>query len=156
MKNTSSINNKKASPLVNAAIVAILLFTALPIALFGIIQILPPLSDAPAKTATVEDDATAKRSAAAERRAERREARKAKELAAAKARTENTMVTFDPGFDMGNFGMMPAPDMGNFGMMPMNMEFDGGGMPGPGFGGFGDFRGFGGFSDAGGFFGDQV
>ena len=152
MKNTSSINDKKNSPLVNAAIVAILLFTTLPIAMFGIVQIFPPLSDATAKTATLEDAAAAKRSAAAERRAERREARKEKKLAAAKAR-ENTMVTVDPGFDMGNFGMMPAPDMGNFSMIPMNLEFDGGGMPGPGFGGFG---GFGGFSDAGGFFGDQA
>ena len=153
--NASSINAKKSSPLVNAAIIAILLLTALPIAIFGIMQILPPLSDASAKN-VVEEDTARKRSSAAERRAERREARKAKGLAAA-PRMETAVVTVDPGFDMDvfdGFGMMAGDEMDAFGGFDGFDGFDG-------FGSFGmmpgdEMGGFGGFGDNGWFYGDQV
>ena len=120
MKKTTSINTKKAGPLMNLTIAAMLLFTALPIALFGIIQIFPPLTDTAAKTAAVED-VTSKRVSAAERRAERREARKAKkELAATNTRIETTVVT--PGFGNMDYGgirvKMTDPGMNGFLGMP--------------------------------------
>lgn len=120
MKKTTSIKTKKASPLMNLAIAAILLFTALPIALFGIVQIIPPLTDTAAKTTAVED-VTSKRVSAAQRRAERREARKAKkELAAANTRIETTVVT--PGFGNMDYGgirvKMTDPGMNGFLGMP--------------------------------------
>ena len=149
MKKTTSINTKKAGPLMNLTIAAILLFTALPIALFGIVQIIPPLHDAVAKTTM--EDVTPKRSSAAERSAARREARKAKtELAAANTHIETTVVTpgfgnmafggirvkmTDPGMDgflgMPGVGfeevrMIPDKDLHAFGFTPdppMNMEF---------------------------------
>lgn len=149
MKKTTSINTKKAGPLMNLTIAAILLFTALPIALFGIVQIIPPLHDAAAKTTM--EDVTPKRSSAAERSAARREARKAKtELAAANTHIETTVVTpgfgnmafggirvkmTDPGMDgflgMPGVGfeevrMIPDKDLHAFGFTPappMNMEF---------------------------------
>ena len=77
MNDTSNIKKQIASPLLNFAIAAVLLFTALPIALFGAMQIVPPISDATEKNEAVEDTAT-KRISTTERRARRKETREAK------------------------------------------------------------------------------
>ena len=68
MKSSSPSNPQKASPMMNLAIIIVLLLTALPIVLFALVQINPPSFGKPA--ATVQAD-TAKHSTAAERRAER-------------------------------------------------------------------------------------
>ena len=74
---TSNLSNtsktQKASPLVNLAIAAVLLLAALPVAVIGFIQIFPPISDANSKTEVIEEAKT--KTSAAERRAQRREAR---------------------------------------------------------------------------------
>ena len=128
MKSSSPSNPQKGSPLINLAIIIVLLLTALPIVLFALYQINPPSFGKPA--ATVQAD-TAKHSTAAERRAEREEARKETEAAAAAAAKNPAPVITTT--------TVPAP--GGFG--PGGM----GGFGGPGmeFGGPGGMGGFGGF-----------
>ena len=135
MKNVSNIKTQKSSPLVNIAIAAILLFTALPITLFCVAQVFPPLSNSATKTETVED-AASKRLSVAERRARRKEAREAKKSLAKNKNTPNKgespmlyhlrmeeryvnpyLLGYDiermfPGVDMNSFG--PGGDMGRF------------------------------------------
>ena len=152
--------------MVNIAIAAVLLFTVLPIALFGVVQVFPPLSNSATKTEAVED-AASKRISVAERRARRRDAREAKR---ALAKTKNTpnegespmlyhlrmeeryvnpgLVGYDiermfPGA-MDKFGFGPSSEApGGFGSgadVGFNPEFDGG--FGPGFGPGGDMGRF--------------
>ena len=107
----------------------------LPIGLLGFVQYLRAQPSAPGTTVlTAEADEVATELTAAERRALRREARKAKtEAAAAVTEPEVTVEVVNPGFN-GNgmqnadFGAMPTPVAGGFGMMPM-----------PPFGGFPGF-----------------
>ena len=77
---TSNLYNtskaQKAGPLVNVAIAAVLLLSALPVAVIGFLQIFPPISDASPKVETIEE--AKPKTSAAERRAQRREAREAK------------------------------------------------------------------------------
>ena len=84
---TSNISNtsknsktKKAGPMVNAVIASVLLLSALPVAVIGFLQIFPPISDASSKVETIKD--TKPKISAAERRAQRREAREAKKALA--------------------------------------------------------------------------
>ena len=174
MKTQTGLHEKKtepASPLLNAAIIAAVALAVLPAAIFGAVRILHIQSDTSAKTVEVEE-ATPKRSSAAERRARRLEARKAKEVKAQNNYPEITMEKVDPYYDgfgmdyeadmdfnygpgmmppayMGGPGMMPPAYMGGPGMMPPAYmgNFNGGGrMPGGEMGfnnGFG--RGRGGF-----------
>ena len=161
MNKSTSFHAQKtgsANPFLNAAIVAAVALTVLPAAIFGAVRILHSQDNTPAKTVEVEEK-TPKRSSAAERRAQRLEARKAKEAQAQNTYPEITMEKVDPyydGFGMdydagmefnNGFGMMPAPYMGGPGMMPPAYmgNFNGGGrMQGPAMGfdnGFGRGRG---------------
>ena len=117
MKSSSSANPQKASPLMNLAIIIVLLLTALPIVLFALYQINPPSFGKPAAKAVQAD--TAKHSTAAERRAEREEARKEAEAAtAAAAKNPAPIITtttvpapggaFGPGMDFGPGAMGPG------------------------------------------------
>ena len=130
MKNTTILKNtQKTAPRLNIAIVVILLLAALPAVIFGIIQALPPVLDTSVRNTTV--DETPKRISAAERRAQRREAREA----ARKAETAQNDYTVNT---------LPAPEMGGFGGFAPDMNGFGGGF-GPGMGGFApDMNGFGG------------
>jgi hypothetical protein len=107
----------------------------LPIGLFGFVQVLRAQPSVPRTTVlTAEADEAATKLTAAERRAQRKEARKAKtETIAVEPEPEVTVEVVNPGFngfDMQNadFGVMPTPFAGGFGMMPM-----------PPFGGFPGF-----------------
>ena len=107
----------------------------LPIGLFGFVQVLRAQPSVARTTVlTAEADEAAPELTAAERRAQRREARKAKtETVAVEPEPEVTVEVVNPGFngfDMQNadFGAMPTPFAGGFGMMPM-----------PPFGGFPGF-----------------
>ena len=160
-----------SNPFLNAAIVAAVALTVLPAAIFGAVRILHSQDNTSAKAVEIEEK-TPKRVSAAERRAQRLEARKAKEAQAQNTYPEITMEKVDPYYDgfemdydadmdfnngfgmmppayMGGPGMMPAPYMGGPGMMPPAYmgNFNGGGrMQGPAMGfdnGFG--RGRGGF-----------
>ena len=129
-----------ANPLLNAAIIAAVAFAILPAVLLGAARILHDKADTSAKTAEVEE-AKPKRASIAERRAQRLEARKAKEAKAANIYPEITLETVEPYYyddfgldydadmDFDGFGMMPAPYMGGPGMMPA-----------PYMGNFNDFR----------------
>ncbi len=160
----------KPGSLVNIAVIAALLLAAVPAVIFGIMQILPPL-DTSVKTAAV--DSAPHRSTAAERRAQRREAREAARKTQQTATVETYTVNTAPGFgsDMNGFGGGFAPDMNGFGFggfgggFAPDMNGFGGGF-GPGMNGFGggfgggfgpDMGGFGGgFGDIGEFPGDRV
>ena len=107
----------------------------LPIGLFGFVQVLRAQPRVARTTVlTAEADEAAPELTAAERRAQRREARKAKtETPATVTEPEVTVEVVNPGFngfDMQNadFGAMQTPFAGGFGMMPM-----------PPFGGFPGF-----------------
>ena len=115
MNTTTLKNTQKSSPLVNIAIIVILILAAVPAVIFGIVQVLPPMVDTSVKTATI--DETPKRSTAAERRAQRKEAREAARKTKQTATVETYTVNTAPGFgpDMGGFGGGFAPDMGAFG-----------------------------------------
>ena len=67
MKSSSPSNPQKTSPLMNLAIIVVLLLTALPIALFAFVQIYQPSFGS---ANTVSTDTAAKRPTAAERRAD--------------------------------------------------------------------------------------
>jgi len=121
----------------------------LPIGLFGFVQVLRAQPGVARTTAlTAEADEAAPELTAAERRAQRREARKAKtETVAVEPEPEVTVEVVNPGFNgfdtqNADFGAMPTPFAGGFGMMPMP--------PFGGFPGFGtmpttDANGFNGF-----------
>lgn len=139
--NPHAQKTEAANPLMKAAIIAAVSLAIFPVALFGAIRFVQSRANATANDFEVKE-ATSKRTSAAERRAQRLEARKAKE-AEAKAKTiypEITMETVEPYYDdfemdydagmefnrsammppayMGGPAMMPAPYMGGPGMMP--------------------------------------
>jgi hypothetical protein len=139
--NPTAQKNEAANPLMRAAILAAVSLAIFPAALFGAIRFVQSRADAAANEFEVKE-ASPKRTSVAERRAQRIEARKAKE-AEEKARAlypEITMEKVEPYYDgfemdydtdmefngpgmmppayMGGPGMMPAPYMGGPGMMP--------------------------------------
>ena len=142
MNKQTGLHEKKAdpaNPLLNAAILATVALTILPAAIFGAVRILHPQADASAKAVEVEET-TPKRSSVAERRAQRLEARKAKEAKAQTIYPEITMekvepyyddfgMDYDPSLEFNGFGMMPSPYMAAPGMMPApnRSNFNGGG-----------------------------
>ena len=129
-----------ANPFLNAAIIATVALAILPAAIFGAVRYFQSRTDASAKAVEVEET-TPKRTSVAERRAQRLEARKAKEEKAKTIYPEITLETVEPYYDdfgmdydadwefngggtmptpyMGGPGMMPAPYMGGPGMMPV-------------------------------------
>ena len=119
----------------------------LPIGILGAVQIIPAQASANKAVLAAEEDAATELTAA-ERRAQRKAAREAREeTKTAVAEPEVAVEVVNPGFngfDMQNadFGAMPTPFAGGFGMMPMP--------PFGGFPGFGampttDAEGFNGF-----------
>ena len=169
MKTTKTTNisdtskTQKASPLVNFAIAAVLLLAALPIAVLGIVQIFPPI-DASTKSEVIEE--AKPKISAAERRAQRREAREAKKALAKNNPNQgesvmqqhlrtvhNIMIPeegyevpgftgFGPGNDFDNMFPGTFPDtMNNFGFV-VSPGADMNGF-GPGFGPGSDMNGFG-------------
>ena len=136
-----------ANPLLNAAVIAAVALAILPIAIFGAAHYLQSRSGASAKAAEVEES-TPKRSSAAERRAQRLEARKAKKAQPQKTYPEISMETVEPyydefgvdydaGMEFDGFGMMPPAYMGGPVMMPSPyMGGPGMMMPGPNRGNF--------------------
>ena len=156
------------NPLITVATYVALFLTVLPIGIVGAVQFLP--AQAGTNKAVLETEEPAIELTAAERRAQRKAAREAREekTQPAVAEPEVTVEIANPGFngfDMRNadFGTMPTPFAGGFGMMPMPPF---GGFPGfgampttdaNGFPGFGatpttdatGFPGFGATQDAG-------
>ena len=136
---TYAQKTEQTNPFLNAAIIATVALAILPAAIFGAIRFVQARADAAAKDYKVKE-ATSKRSSVAERRAQRLEARKAKEAKAKEIYPEISMETVEPYYDgfgadydadmefnrfgmmppayMGGPGMMPAPYMGGPGMMP--------------------------------------
>ena len=172
MKNQTNPHAKKAepaNPLLNTAIIAAVALAIAPAVLFGTVRILQSRTEAAAKAYEVKE-ASPKRTSAAERRAQRLEARKAKEEKARTFYPEITMETVEPFYDdfgmdydadmefngldvmppayIGGPGMMPAPYLGGPGMMPapyMGNVNEFGRMPGAGRGfnsGFGRTRSY--------------
>ena len=121
----------------------------LPIGLFGFVQVLRAQPSVARTTVlTAEADEAAPELTAAERRAQRKAAREAREAKTetVAAEPEVTVEVVNPGFngfDMQNtdFGAMPTPFAGGFGMMPMPF----GGFPGFGTMPTTDANGFPGF-----------
>ena len=139
---TYAQKTEQTNPFLNAAIIATVALAILPAAIFGAIRFVQARADAAAKDYEVKE-ATSKRSSVAERRAQRLEARKAKEAKAKEIYPEISMDTVEPYYDgfgaeydadmefnrvgmmppayMGGPGMMRIPDRGNFnvaGRMP--------------------------------------
>ena len=165
MKKQTRPNVKKtesANPLMNAAVVAAVALAVLPAAIFGAVRYYQFQTAASAKAVEVEVSKP-KRSSIAERRAQRLEARKAKEAKAKNFYPEITLETVEPydyddfgmgyeadmdydGFDMmppaymGGPGMMPQAYMGGPGMMPPVYLLGGPGMMPVGRGNFNEFR----------------
>ena len=133
---TNAIGVAQATnPLITVATYVALFLTVLPIGLFGFVQVLRAQPRVARTTVlTAEADEAAPELTAAERRAQRREARKAKtETVAVEPEPEVTVEVVNPGFNgfdtqNADFGTMPTPFVGGFGMMPM-----------PPFGGFPGF-----------------
>ena len=143
---------EKTNPLMKAAILAAVVLSLFPAVIYGAIRFVQSRTDAATKDIEVKE-ATTKRPSIAERRAQRREARKAKEAQEKTIYPEISMETVEPyydgfgmepddgmlfnGFDMmppspvGVPGMMPPPYMGGYGMMPAPFR----GNYGDGFGG---------------------
>ena len=147
--NTSSKKMEPANPLLNAAIIATLALAIVPAAIFGAVHCVQSRADAAANGFEVKE-ADSKRSSAAERRAQRLEARKAKKAQPQKTYPEISMETVEPyydGFEMNydadmefdGFGMMPAPYMGGPVVMPNPYMGGPGMMAGPGRGNFNEF-----------------
>ena len=153
MKRQTAVYAKKAeqtNPLMNAALVAAVTLAIVPAAIFGAVRFVQSGADAAAKSFEVKE-ATAKRSSAAERRAQRLEARKAKEAQAKNIYPEITMekvepyydefgMDYDPDMEFDGFGMMPPAYMGGPGMMPAPYMAGPGMMPAPYMGNFNEFR----------------
>ena len=129
-------NTEKANPLLKAAILAAVVLALLPAAIYGTIRFVQSRTEAAAKSIEVKE-ATTKRSTVAERRAQRREARKAKEAQETTFYPEISMETIEPYYD--GFGMEPDADMNynGFGMMPPSPMGVPGMMPPPYMGGYG-------------------
>ena len=145
------INTQKTNAQTSPITVLVLICALLPVVLFVLTQVFPPMAVTPKNE--VKDETVSRRTSAAERRAERAEARKARqaEKAATAATTtaqynmppEPGMMAFppmEPGMDFGGF----APNMGFDNSMAMAPGFGGGMGPGMGFGG-GFGPGFGSF-----------
>ena len=154
------------NPLMNAAILATVALAILPVAIFGAIRFVQSGEEAATKDFEVKE-ATSKRPSVAERRAQRLEARKAKEAKAQNTYPEITMEKVDPyydGFEMdydggmefygggmmppayiGGPGMMPPAYMGGPGMMPPAYMGGPGMMPAPDRGNFNGNAGMPGF-----------
>ena len=139
MNKPANLPSKKpepANPILNAAIIGAVALAVLPAALFGAVRYVQSRTAVSVETVEVEET-TPKRMSVAERRAQRLEARKAKETKAQNTYPEITMEKVDPyydGFEMdydagmgfnngpgmmppaylGGPGMMPPPYMGNF------------------------------------------
>ena len=148
--NLHAQKTEPANPLLNAAIVAAVALAVLPVAIFGAVHVFHSQSDASAKAVEVEDPAP-KRSSIAERRAQRLEARKAKEAKAKEIHPEITMekvdayydgfgMDYDADMEFNGFGMMPPAYMGGPGMMPVPYMGGPGMMPAPYMGNFNEFR----------------
>jgi len=136
--NPRSEKTETANPFLNAAIIAAVALAVLPAAIFGAVRCFQSRADISAKAAEVEET-TPKRTSVAERRAQQREARKAKKAQSQKTYPEISMETVEPYYDgfemdydadmefngpgmmppayMGGPVMMPAPLMGGPGMM---------------------------------------
>ena len=141
---------KPANPLLNAAIIAAVALAIAPAVLFGAARILQSRTEAAANAFEVKE-ATPKRTSAAERRAQRLEARKAKEVKAKTIYPEITLETVEPYYgdfgmdyddnmEFNGFGTMPAPYMGGPGMMPAPYMGGPGMMPAPYLGNVNEFR----------------
>ena len=153
MKKQTSPNAQKTeatNPLMKTAIIAAVSLAIFPAALFGAIRFVQSRADAAANGFEVKE-VSSKRTSVAERRAQRLEARKAKEAKAQTLYPEITMETVEPyydDFDMGydadmefnGFGMMPPANMGGPGMMPAPYMGGPGMMPAPYMGNFNEFR----------------
>jgi len=137
------------NPFLNAAIVAAVALAILPAAIFGAVRRVQSRADTSAKDVEVEEPAP-KRTSVAERRAQRLEARKAKEAKEKIFYPEITMETVEPYYDdfgmdydaemdYEGFGMMPPPYMGGPGMMPAPYMAGPGMMPAPGRSNFNEF-----------------
>lgn len=141
---------EQTNPLLNAAIIAAVSLAILPVAIFGAARCFQSQDDAPAEMDEAEE-AAPKRSSVAERRAQRLEARKAKEAQAGEIHPVITMEKVDPYYDdfgmdfdadmeFDGFGMTPPPYMGGFGMTPPVYMGGPGMMPVPDRGGFNGWR----------------
>ena len=127
MNKQTSLHTQKtesANPFLNAAIVAAVALAILPAAIFGAVRCVQSRADASSNDVEVEEPAP-KRLSVAERRAQRLEARRAKEAKEKDFYPEITMETVEPyydGFgtdydadmDFDGFGMMPPAYMGSF------------------------------------------
>ena len=141
---------ERTNPLMNAAVAAVVSLAIVPAVLFGAIRFVQSRADHAAKSIEVKK-ASSKRSTAAERRARRLEARKAKEAKAEVFYPEITLETVEPYYDgfgteydagpyYNDFGMMPPAYMGAPVMMPPPYAGAPGMMP-PAYGGaFNGFR----------------
>ena len=121
------------NPLITVATYVAVFLTVLPIGILGAVQFLP--AQASANKAILEKEDPTIELTAAERRAQRRAAREAREEKnkTAVAEPEVTVEVVNPGFNGldtqdADFGTMATPFAGGFGMMPM-----------PPFGGFPGF-----------------
>ena len=148
--NPNAQKTEAANPLMKAAILAAVSLAIFPAALFGAIRFVQSRADAAAKEFEVKE-ATSKRTSVAERRAQRLEARKAKEAKAKTIYPEITMETVEPYYDsfemdydadmeFNGFGVMPPAYMGGPGMMPAPYMGGPGMMPVPYTGNFNEFR----------------
>ena len=131
MNQQTGTHAKKSEPsnsFLNAAIVATVAFAILPAAIFGAIRYSQNRAAASAKAVEAEET-TPKRTSIAERRAQRLEARRAKEAKAKEFYPEITLETVEPYYDgfeaeydadmeFNGFGMMPPAYMGGPVMMP--------------------------------------
>ena len=147
--NSSSKKTEPANPLLNAAIIATLALAIVPAAIFGAVRYVQSRADAAANGFEVKESTT-KRTSAAERRAQRLEARKAKKTQPPKTYPEISMETvesfydgfgmeYDADMEFDGFGMMPPAYMGGPVMMPPAYMGGPGMMPGPGRGNFDEF-----------------
>ena len=149
MKTQARPRAEKTEPknaFLNAAVVATIALAITPAAILGAIRCFQSRTDAPAKAVEIEESAP-DRVSVAERRAQRREARKEKEAKAQNIYPELSMETVEPYYDdfgmdydadmeFDEFGMMPPAYMGGPGMMPPAYMGGPGMMPVPNRGGF--------------------
>ena len=135
------INTQKSNTKTSPVTILVIIGAMLPVVLFILTQVFPPMNLAPKKEA--KDETISRRTSAAERRAERAEARKARQAEKA-ATTASTTVQYS----MPEPGMMAFPPMEpgmDFGAFPPNPGFDNSMAMAPGFGGgMGPGMGFGG------------
>ena len=146
---TRTCGTEPANPFLNAVIAAVVALAILPAAIFGAVRCVQSRSDASAIDVEVEEPAP-KRLSVAERRAQRLEARKAKEAKEKEFYPEITMETVEPYYDefdtdydaemeFNGFGMTPPAYIGGPGMMPPAYMAGPGMMRVPDRGGFNEF-----------------